>query len=86
MRIWEGFQHGINFWRMALAGRTFRQTLTKLFLDKKPYFAVAARWGLDHVRIPVDYELVETEGGIQKKADFNGSHSALHGAENMVCT
>lgn len=69
---------------MALAGEHSDKHY-ETFLTETD-FAVAARWGLDHVRIPVDYELVETEGGIQKKADFNGSHSALHGAENMVCT
>ena len=42
---------------------------TKHFLTETD-FAVAARWGLDHVRIPVDYELVETEGGIQKESGF----------------
>ena len=30
-------------------------------------FATVARWGLDHVRIPVDYELVESEGGILQR-------------------
>lgn len=68
MRIWEGFQHGINFGGWLSQGEHSDKHY-ETFLTETD-FAVAARWGLDHVRIPVDYELVETEGGIQKESGF----------------
>ena len=65
MRIWEGFQHGINFGGWLSQGEHSDKHY-ETFLTETD-FAVAARWGLDHVRIPVDYELVETEAAFKKK-------------------
>ena len=56
MRIWEGFQHGINFGGWLSQGEHSDKHY-ETFLTETD-FAVAARWGLDHVRIPVDFELV----------------------------
>lgn len=69
MRIWEGYQHGINFggW---FSQREHSDQHYDMFITESD-FATVANWGLDHVRIPVDYELVESEGGIRKEAGFS---------------
>ena len=68
MRIWEGFQHGINFggW---FSQQEYTEQHYRTFITETD-FAAVSRWGLDHVRIPVDYELVESEGGILKESGF----------------
>ena len=65
MRIWKGYQHGINFggW---FSQKEHTEKHYQTFITEAD-FATVARWGLDHVRIPVDYELVESEGGILKE-------------------
>ena len=68
MRIWKGYQHGINFggW---FSQKEHTEKHYQTFITEAD-FATVARWGLDHVRIPVDYELVESEGGILKEDGF----------------
>ena len=59
MRSFEGYKHGIN-----LGGWFSQCDNTEKRYDnfiKKEDFGRIARWGLDHVRIPVDYELILEE-------------------------
>lgn len=61
MRVWNGFQRGINF------GGWFSQCAhTKEnyegFITEEDFKRVSG-WGIDHVRIPVDYNLVEDKDG-----------------------
>ncbi|MBQ6036020.1 MAG: cellulase family glycosylhydrolase [Lachnospiraceae bacterium] len=61
MKIWEGYRKGIN-----LGGWFSQCNHEKAHYDtfiKDEDFRVIASWGLDHVRVPVDYELLETEDG-----------------------
>lgn len=61
MKIWAGYQHGINF-----GGWLSQCDYTKERYDnfiKVEDFKTVSEWGLDHVRIPVDYNLIETEAG-----------------------
>jgi aryl-phospho-beta-D-glucosidase BglC (GH1 family) len=44
-------------------------------------FRIIADWGLDHVRIPVDYNVMETEDGQWKADGFRRIEKALHCAE-----
>lgn len=61
MRNFDGFEHGIN-----LGG-----WLSQCVHDAQHYAAfigeddikIISEWGLDHVRIPIDYELVESNAG-----------------------
>lgn len=62
MRIWNGYQHGINFGGWFSQGEHTDYHYETFITEKD--FATVSGWGLDHVRIPVDFELVETEGGI----------------------
>ena len=68
METWQGFRRGVDL------GGWFSQcdhTEERYdnFIGEKD-FARIASWGLDHVRLPVDYDLVETEDGQYKEKGF----------------
>ena len=61
MKVWKGYQRGIN-----LGGWFSQCDHTKERYDEfigQRDFAVIRSWGADHVRVPVDYELLETKAG-----------------------
>ena len=64
----EGFQHGVNLggW-LSQCNHTRERYDT--FIGKEDFRAIAS-WGLDHVRLPVDYNLVEDEKGTYKEDGF----------------
>lgn len=62
MRVFEGFQHGVNLggWLSQCVATTeehFDSFITEADI------ALIARMGLDHVRLPVDYNWIEDEDG-----------------------
>ena len=61
MLKFNGFMHGVN-----LGGWYSQCNHTELRYDnfiKEDDFKTIADWGLDHIRLPIDYELVETADG-----------------------
>lgn len=75
MRRFEGYQKGIN-----LGGWISQCKNTKEHYDsfiKEKDIALLATWGIDHVRVPVDYELVETEEGSYKEEGFTYIDSCI---------
>lgn len=68
MRRLEGYQKGVN-----LGGWLSQGSLTKEHLDtfitEKDIERIAS-WGADHVRLPLDYENVETEDGTDIEAGY----------------
>lgn len=61
MREWKGYRKGVN-----LGGWFSQCDYTKERYDnfiKEEDFKELATWGLDHVRVPVDYNLLETGTG-----------------------
>lgn len=61
MRIFTGYEKGIN-----LGGWFSQCEHTKKHYNDficESDFAEIASWGIDHVRIPIDYELIENENG-----------------------
>ena len=61
MKRFEGFEHGIN-----LGGWLSQCDYSKERYDKfitEEDIRTIASWGLDHIRLPIDYNLVETEDG-----------------------
>ena len=61
MKKFEGFMHGVN-----LGGWFSQCDYSEDRYDnfiKEEDFKVIAGWGLDHVRLPIDYELVEDNDG-----------------------
>ncbi len=69
MKRWTGFEHGIN-----LGGWLSQCVHTKehydTFIGEEDVKKVS-EWGLDHVRVPVDYDLVEDENGNYKEEGFS---------------
>lgn len=61
MKIWNGYQKGIN-----LGGWFSQCAHTEEHYDTfvtAEDFPIIKRWGADHVRVPVDYELLEDSAG-----------------------
>ena len=79
MKVWNGYQKGVNLggWYSQC---DYSKERFDHFIEKDDIFTIKG-WGLDHVRLPVDYNLVETEQGeyieegfqrIQKVIDWCG--------------
>ena len=68
MRLWKGYEHGINFggW-LSQCEHTISHYDS--FITEED-FARVKEWGLDHIRIPVDYDLIMDEGGIFRETGF----------------
>ncbi len=68
MKKWTGFEHGIN-----LGGWLSQCDHTKerydTFVTKDDIRNISA-WGLDHIRVPIDYDLVEDKAGNYKEEGF----------------
>lgn len=81
MMKWEGYQRGVN-----LGGWFSQCDYTKERYEnfiREEDIAALASWGIDHVRVPMDYNLVETEDGayleegfsyLQRAVDWCGRH------------
>ena len=61
MKIWTGYQKGINLggWYSQC---DYSQERYDTFITRED-FAVIKSWGADHVRVPVDYNLLEERDG-----------------------
>lgn len=75
MKRWKGFEHGIN-----LGGWLSQCDHTKERYDnfiKEDDIKRIASWGLDHVRVPIDYNLVEDKEGNYKEDGFTYIDKAI---------
>lgn len=75
MRQFEGFMHGIN-----LGGWLSQSSLDKQHLDTfitEKDFETVKDMGFDHVRVPVDYLLVENEDGTEKTEGYTYIDNAI---------
>ncbi len=75
MRIFEGFQKGVD-----LGGWLSQGSYDKEHLDSfigKDDIATIAGWGCDHVRLPIDYNIFETDEGELKNEGFDYLDKAL---------
>ena len=68
MRKFEGYTHGINFGGWFSQCDNTEERYDTFITDKD--FETVKNWGLDHVRIPVDYNLVQNEDGSFKPQGF----------------
>ncbi len=75
MKKIEGFQKGVNFggW---LSQRSYDREYLDSFITEED-FERAAQWGIDHVRVPVDYNIFETEEGEYKESGFEYVEKAI---------
>ena len=75
----RGFYKGVNLggW---LSQCDYSEDRLNNFI-KEPDFEKIASWGLDHVRIPIDYNILENEDGGYKEDGFTRIENALKLAE-----
>lgn len=75
MKKFDGFIHGVNLggW-FSQCNHTEERYDT--FITKED-FAVIKSWGLDHVRLPIDYNLVEEADGTYKEKGFDRIATAI---------
>ena len=68
MKIWEGYQKGINLggW-LSQCDHTKERYET--FITEEDVKKIST-WDIDHVRVPIDYNLVEDENGNYKESGF----------------
>jgi aryl-phospho-beta-D-glucosidase BglC (GH1 family) len=62
MKIFEGYQRGINLGGWISQCNRYEKDYYETFIVEKDIETIAG-WGLDHVRVPVDYEVLEDEQG-----------------------
>lgn len=75
MKEFAGFMHGVN-----LGGWFSQCNYTESHYDNfitEPDFATISSWGLDHVRLPVDYNLVEKDDGTYIEKGFERIANAI---------
>ncbi len=75
MRIWAGYQRGVN-----LGGWFSQCDHTEERYDSfiaEEDFARIREWGTDHVRVPVDYELLEDEKGRPRENGYRRLENAV---------
>lgn len=69
MNIFKGYQRGVNLggWLsqcVSYEKEHFDNFITEVDIEK------IASWGLDHVRLPLDYDVIETDEGTLKEDGF----------------
>ena len=75
MKTFKGYMHGVN-----LGGWLSQCDHTKERYDtfiKEEDISVIKSWGLDHIRVPVDYDLVEDAEGNYKEDGFGYIQKAI---------
>ena len=75
MQTWQGYQKGVN-----LGGWLSQCNHTKERYDNfivESDIKVLADWGADHLRLPIDYDLVETPEGEYKEDGFGYIQKAI---------
>lgn len=75
MKVWKGFQKGINLggWYSQC---DYSQERYDNFIQEKDLKEIH-EWGADHVRLPVDYNLVQTKDGAWLEEGFARIQQAL---------
>lgn len=66
MKIFEGFQKGINLGGWLSQNDESTKEHFETFITEENIKEIAS-WGLDHVRVPVDYVIIEEEDGTPKE-------------------
>lgn len=81
MKSFEGYMHGINLGGWLSQCDHSKERYETFIVEND--IKLISEWGLDHVRVPIDYELIEAEDGsyieagfdiIQKVIDWTGKY------------
>ncbi|MDO5155021.1 MAG: cellulase family glycosylhydrolase [Eubacteriales bacterium] len=68
MRSLKGFQKGVNLGGWLSQGPKDKEHLDTFIVEAD--IEKIASWGVDHVRLPLDYENVENEDGTEKESGY----------------
>ena len=75
MKVWQGYHRGIDlggwFSQCDYTEDRYNNFITE------PDFAVIAGWGLDHVRLPYDYDLLEDADGNRRESGYERLQNAI---------
>lgn len=80
MKKWEGYQHGINIGGWLSQCMHTTEHYDKFITEED--FKTIKSWGLDHIRLPIDYNLVQDKEGNFIPDNFKYIDNALSWAEN----
>ena len=78
MKELAGFKRGINLGGWFSQCDYSEDTFDNFIVEDD--FRVISTWGLDHVRLPIDYNLVEDEAGNYKEEGFEYIKRAIEWA------
>ena len=68
MKIWNGYRKGIDLGGWFSQCDHTEERYDTFIRDRD--FAVIRSWGADHVRVPVDYELLEDKNGAPRESGY----------------
>ena len=80
MKKFEGFMHGVNLggWYSQCNHSEERYNT---FITEQDFKNIKG-WGLDHIRLPIDYNLIEDEDGTPKQSGFDRIATAAQWCKN----
>lgn len=76
MKIFEGYQRGVNLGGWISQCVSYEKEHFDTFITEADIEKIAG-WGLDHVRVPVDYEIIVTDDGAWKEEGFSYISSCI---------
>lgn len=76
MKDWKGFKKGINLGGWMSQCDYSRERLEN-FIQKEDIERIAS-WGMDHVRLPIDFNILENTDGSYKEEGFGYINNAIH--------
>ena len=66
MRVFEGYQKGVNLGGWISQCVSYEKEHFDTFITKADIDRIAA-WGLDHVRLPIDYDIIVSDDPQMKR-------------------
>lgn len=66
MKVLEGYQKGINLGGWLSQCVSYTEEHFDTFIMEEDIKQIA-EWGMDHIRLPIDYDVIETEEGMDKE-------------------
>ena len=75
MKEFTGFLHGVNLGGWLSQCDHTKETYDTFITEKD--IENISKWGLDHIRVPIDYDLVETETGEYIESVFDYIQRAI---------
>lgn len=75
MKIFEGYSKGVNLGGWLSQCDHTRERYDRFIVEKD--IETIKKWGLDHVRVPIDYDLIETVKGDRKEEGFGYIQKAI---------